>query len=451
MRARALRQTPFLLGVVLMLLACVGLDGPTAVGAPAWKGLDLVVCLDVSRSMLARDVTPDRLGRAKREIAALAEHAAGDRIGLVLFAGEARLRVPRTRDGASLAEMAARAGPWDVGRGGTDLASAVTVALGALKGREGQGAIVILSDGGDFDPTSMATAVGALRRDGVAVFALGLGSARGAKIPTERGAFVTDAAGEDVVTALNATGLRRLADATGGSYQAQADGGLADFYDSHVLPSARQASSDHAAEARSPATWFLVLALVCFFVDLAWVARKRRRIRAAALALVVLGLVPACGGAPVEDSEARAMFLKGNRAFAESLALEAEGSKDPEAMKAAYRRAEDALAAWQWAAATRLDWPEARRNVERGLLRMAALREHKRDDGKQKPPPKPPPPEVDEPEDPRPDSLTKVASTELPSGGVLRILDTLRLRERQKIDLRKARRTRRPAAGGRDW
>lgn len=475
MSVSRLRHLPFLLGLALVALAAVGLAADPADSAPAFEGMDVVLCLDVSRSMLARDVAPDRLRRAQAEIAALAAFARGDRLGLVLFAGEPRLLVPRTQDGASLAEMAALAGPWDVTRGGTDLPAALEAARVALQGRGGPGAIVVLSDGEDLGGRDAAAVIGALQSEGIAVHALGLGTRRGAKIP-DGGAFVTDREGREVVSVLDPRTLARIADATGGTYRSAREGGLLDLYRDAILPAGRDVQARDARRGLGDApAMLLALGLLVLLLDLAWRAPAvRRRPLAAALVLLAASALGGCERGGV-DPEAHATFLRGNAAYADSLALEAAAADATAAergdlMRAAYRRAEDALAAWQWAAATRLDWPQARRNVERGLLRMKALREHKKEGGKpdpksvpfkgdQKPKDEPtkdkpeedPPEQPEVPEDPPANPTARIDAGELPQERVLGVLETLRLRERQKIDLRKQRRTVRPALGGRDW
>lgn len=172
-------------------------------------------------------------------------------------------------------------------------------------------------------------------------------------------------------------------------------------------------------------------------------------------ALGLLGLpLAACGqdGDSAHDEAVRT-FLRGNEAFAASVALETEGRRpggDPEALKAAVMRAEDALAFWQGAAKTRADWPEARRNVERGLLRLARLREKK--GGRRPPPPRPPPPTPpDDTEDPPPAPQPRLLTAELPAARVLDLLDLLQVREREKRKVRRAWRTTRAADVEKDW
>lgn len=474
--SRLLSRLPVILGTTLVAWAALVLLAERGHEWPTSEGIDVIVCLDVSRSMQARDLAPDRLGRAQAEIAALAEVARGDRLGLVLFAGEARLLVPRTQDATSLAEMAAHAGPWDVPRGGTDLAAALATARDALDDRAGTGAIIVLGDGEDLGGRETATVLAALRRDGVAVHALGLGTTRGAKIPDD-GAFVRGPSGREVITRLESRALEGAAAATGGVYREATAITLPALFTEHVRPRAAAAAMP-TRSLGDRAAWLLLLGALLLGIDLARGADVRRRSSHRAILAVAMGgvlMLSACGrAAPIDARDAHAAFLRGNAAWADSLELEAAaadaaGAARRDLLRAALRRAEDALAAWQWAAATRMDWPQARRNVERGLLRMRALRGHGteggkpnpkhardpsaepgRDDGK-KPKKDDPPKQPDLPEDPPTDPTAKIDGRALPAERVIQVLETLRLRERQKIDLRKARRTVRPPLGGRDW
>ena len=153
--------------------------------------------------------------------------------------------------------------------------------------------------------------------------------------------------------------------------------------------------------------------------------------------------------------EAFRYFVRGNVAYARSLVWQAEAERgDPEAAKMAYQDAEDALAYWQMAAASRDDWPAARRNVERGLLHMQALRESKQD--RAPPPEDDPPPDPDQPEDPEGEEpeeavAARIETADLPAGRVGGLLEVLLAREKQKRALRKAARAERSADVERDW
>lgn len=147
-------------------------------------------------------------------------------------------------------------------------------------------------------------------------------------------------------------------------------------------------------------------------------------------------------------------FVRGSVAYATSLEFEAEATRgDPEAAKMAYQRAEDALAYWQMASASRSDWPAARRNVERGLLRLQALRESKTE--RQEPPESQVPPDPAAPPeaaDEEPElSTAQVETRELPAGKIGDVLGKLVSREQRKRALRRAQRKARGAEVERDW
>jgi len=151
--------------------------------------------------------------------------------------------------------------------------------------------------------------------------------------------------------------------------------------------------------------------------------------------------------------EVHATFQRGNMAYEQALALEQRAEDreagDRESAKAAEMRAEDALAYWQAAATTRLDWPAARRNVERALLLLGRLRERRTEGTKKKAPPKknlPPKTEDEEQAAPR-----RVATKDLPAVRVLGLLDVLAARERSRRALRRARRSKANTHVERDW
>jgi len=213
------RRSRFALGVAGLLLALVAILGP-AWGAAKGdiEGTDIVLCLDVSRSMLAADVEPDRLTRAKRDIRALAEAAKGDRLGLVVFAGEARAMVPLTEDMASFLELLDLADPTSVGRGGTDLGAALETALDVLGGRPGS--VILFTDGEDLGGRGLAEAK-LLKERGVVVHCVGLGTELGSKITAGDG-FLRDRSGAEVISAMDEKGLRAIAEATGGTFGREA-------------------------------------------------------------------------------------------------------------------------------------------------------------------------------------------------------------------------------------
>lgn len=247
------------------------------------RGLDLVVCLDVSRSMLARDMAPSRLERAREELRALATRADGDRLALVAFAGEARLLVPLTPDRASFALLAAQADPLSVGRGGTDLAAALRTGLAAAAAGSGDHtALLLVTDGEDPDQRGLAAARECADA-GLRVHCLVLGSLRGAKIPLagpDGEVFLRDAGGAEVVSVPDRGGLRAIAEATGGELleATAASGALTDLYDRRLVAAARATYQARArAEAVPRFQWPLLAAFLLWLCELCLSQRRSGR------------------------------------------------------------------------------------------------------------------------------------------------------------------------------
>lgn len=184
------------------------------------RGLDVVFCLDTSRSMLARDMEPNRLERAKRDIRSLLPTlVGGDRVALLAFAGQTRLVVPPTHDIDSFEHLLERVDTDTVRIGGTDLAAALRRALElAETGEERTTAIVLLTDGEDLAGAGKQAAA-EVRARGIVLYTVGYGSTRGSKILVQRDgeeSFLRSDAGDEVVSAMDADSLRAMAEAAGG-------------------------------------------------------------------------------------------------------------------------------------------------------------------------------------------------------------------------------------------
>ena len=204
-----------------------------ALSRPAWnprpevrmqKGREVVFLLDVSRSMLAQDIRPSRLERAKLAIEDCLDRIDGDRVGLVAFAGNTKVLSPGTLDYGFFRQMLREAGPESVERGGTMLADAIRKVVREMLA-EDTGAfrdIILITDGGDEDKTDDRFAVEAAREAGEAgirIVTIGIGDeTQGQRIPLtdEKGRrfFVKDRQGNEVVTRLNAGVLREIARAS---------------------------------------------------------------------------------------------------------------------------------------------------------------------------------------------------------------------------------------------
>lgn len=239
-RRKAFAASLTLIAAALILLA---------LARPQWgfeweevkrSGLDIMIAMDASKSMLAKDMKPNRLERSKYAVKDLLKKLKGDRIGLIAFAGTAFLQCPLTIDynGFLLALDDLNVGI--IPRGGSSIASAIEEALEALKGPEKKyKALVIISDGEELEGDAIVKAAEA-EKAGIKIYAVGVGTAEGDIIPvideTGQRAYITDSEGNVVKTALNEELLKRIAISTGGSYvrATQSDFGLTLLYDKQI-------------------------------------------------------------------------------------------------------------------------------------------------------------------------------------------------------------------------
>ena len=216
-----------------LTIAALGL-AILAIARPQWgeteqiverHGVQLMVALDVSRSMLAEDVSPNRLERAKLEVADMLQRLHGDEVGLTLFAGAAFIQFPLTFDYATARTFLDNAEPQMIGRQGTAIAEAIDVSMRGLDNdRVGHKAIVIISDGEDDQESS--DAIAAARRAanaGLSVYTMGVGTATGEPIPMRDRwdnllGYQEDADGNMVLTRVDEDTLRGVAEAGGGAF-----------------------------------------------------------------------------------------------------------------------------------------------------------------------------------------------------------------------------------------
>lgn len=199
------RRSTLWLGVIA-LIAAVGLAGPRwgrASQATESRALNVVVVMDISRSMLARDVAPDRLTRAVGLARRLVQDLEGDRLALVAFAARGYLLSPLTLDQSALALQLDALDPEVASEGGSGLATAIGQAADVLKAatQGGDKAIVVFSDGESFEGAEALTSAGeALQRAGITLVLVPVGDTRGARIPDPDGTWHKDADGQEVVT-----------------------------------------------------------------------------------------------------------------------------------------------------------------------------------------------------------------------------------------------------------
>ncbi|MBI4384201.1 MAG: VWA domain-containing protein [Nitrospinae bacterium] len=219
---------------VLTVLAIAAMI--VALAQPRWgskweelrqEGVDLVVAMDVSNSMLAADVKPDRLTRARRKVADLLNMLEGDRVGLVAFAGTSFIQCPLTLDYSAVAIFLDALDTGLLPVQGTDIGGALRTSLKAFSGKEKKSkAIILITDGEDQRGNALEAAREA-REQGARIFAIGVGQELGAPIPNlEQGGFKKDRAGDMVLAKLDESTLQKIAIETGGSYARSVTGDM---------------------------------------------------------------------------------------------------------------------------------------------------------------------------------------------------------------------------------
>lgn len=201
-----------------------------ALGGPRWgfhweevhrEGVDVVVALDTSRSMLAEDVKPNRLERAKLAIEDLVKQLHGDRVGLVAFAGSAFIQCPLTLDYAAFAESLHAVNVGIIPKGGTSLHEAITSGIEAFEGHEGKhAALILITDGEDHEGKLDEAAQQAAER-GIKIYTIGIGTSEGDLIPLTvngQSTFLKDRRGQVVKSRLDDEALKKIATTTSGVY-----------------------------------------------------------------------------------------------------------------------------------------------------------------------------------------------------------------------------------------
>jgi Ca-activated chloride channel family protein len=185
------------------------------------EGVEVIIALDVSNSMLAEDIQPNRLTRAKQALTRLIDNLDNDKIGLIVFAGDAYTQIPITTDYISAKMFLSAIGPEMVPRQGTAIGSAIDLGMRSFTPGEGKSkAMIIITDGENHedDPVSRAEEAS---KTGIVIHTIGIGSSDGVPIPFTTGGkrdYLKDADGNTVITKLDEDILKKIAIAGGGNY-----------------------------------------------------------------------------------------------------------------------------------------------------------------------------------------------------------------------------------------
>lgn len=213
-------RNKFILLLLAVVFSVIGLARPqfgSKLREKTAEGIEIIFAVDVSNSMLAQDFEPNRLERTKFAINRLLETIEEDRIGLVVFAGNAFMQLPLTNDYVAARNFVRQISTNMVSRQGTAIGAAIELATHSFSSQsEGSRVIILISDGENHEDDAMAAAAEAAAR-GIRIYAIGIGTPEGAPIYMN-GDYLRDNEGQMVITKLNEAMLRDIALSTGGSY-----------------------------------------------------------------------------------------------------------------------------------------------------------------------------------------------------------------------------------------
>ncbi|CAA6691401.1 MULTISPECIES: VWA domain-containing protein [unclassified Lentimonas] len=350
-------------GLILLAFALIGVSLARPQYGVDWierkaRGLDIVFVLDSSKSMLATDLRPTRLDRAKLAIIDLVKRLESDRIGLVVFAGNAFLQTPPTLDYSAFRENLDAIGHTSLSRGGSDIGRAIREAAKAFPKDNNFKVVILLTDGEDQQQQAIETAR-EVAKDGIKVYTIGIGTPEGEylKIRNAQGTeeFIRDSSGQPVRSQLDEGTLQEIAQLTGGSYSRLSDQSLNTLYNSVLATLPREERESELQEARIE-RYQWTLAVACVFLVLEIFIRRRGK------ASIQLALAIAAGTCLL-PSPSEAQDIPEIPESTEPLELPLpDGEEAPEAIihdrptdpRILYNQAHEQLTAGNYADATRL-------------------------------------------------------------------------------------------------
>ena len=302
-RRQRLRLGLFIAAVALTILALARPQVGYSWEEARSRGLDIVVAIDTSRSMLATDVAPNRLRRAQLAALDLKRLARADRLGLVAFAGSAFLQCPLTLDDEAFRQSVESLDVNIIPQGGTALSEAIAAARGAFKkDNDNHRVLVLFTDGEDHDG-SAAEAAKSAGKDGLRIFTIGVGTAGGELLRTVdvsgRSEFIKDENGNAVKSRLNEALLKEMAQETGGFYMLLSGANTMNvLYDRGLAPLPKSdLASQRIKRPHERYQWLLGIAVVLLLIEMLLPERVSKRAGtalagngAASLLMAMIGL-----------------------------------------------------------------------------------------------------------------------------------------------------------------
>ena len=300
--------------LLLILLSIANLRSAAGTEKISRNGIDVMIALDVSKSMMAQDIKPTRLDRAKQLLDKLMDRLDNDRIGLVVFAGKAYLQMPLTADHSAAKMYLSAASPETVPTQGTVIGDALKACYASFNTKEKKyKAVVLISDGEDHDENALQIAE-QMGQQGVVISTIGIGSAEGSPIMDENNQLKKDARGNTVITRLNEQELADIAAKGNGKYQlfTNTDAVVSGLYDELSTLDRRSVTDDSLIDYKSWFQWLLAAALLFLILELFISEVKKIKAGKMKAAAVMLFLFAGFSASAQADKET---IKKGNDAY----------------------------------------------------------------------------------------------------------------------------------------
>ncbi len=309
-----LKLVAFIVGFTLCGFAVAGLVEPDGSQKITRKGIDVMIALDVSKSMLAQDIQPSRLERAKQVVSKIIDNSPEDKIGFVIFAGRAYLQMPMTVDHEAAKMYLSSASPDDVPTQGTVISDALKMCSSAFNPKEKTyKAIILISDGEDHDDDALKIAK-QLGKEGIMINTIGIGSPQGAPImDPETNSYKTDDKGNTVITKLNQQELSEIAKDGNGLYQLYSTTNeVANNIKTRLSGIGKEAAvSDSSYKAFKQYFQYLLGAALAFLIIEFFVSEKRKMNKKIAVTVVIF----LCAANASFAQNAKNEIIKGNEAY----------------------------------------------------------------------------------------------------------------------------------------
>jgi len=307
----------FICAFTLCAFAVAGLVVPDGTQKINRRGTDLMIALDVSKSMLAQDIQPNRLERAKQVVSKIIDNSPDNKIGLVVFAGRAYLQMPLTVDHEAAKMYLSSASPDDVPTQGTVISDALKMCYAAFNPKEKTfKSVLLISDGEDHDNEAIKVTK-ELAKDGIMVNTIGIGSPQGAPImDPASGQYKKDEKGETVISKLNEQELSDIAKNGNGIYQLYTN---TDAVAANVKRQLSKIGNEATISDSSYASfkqyfqYFLGAAFVLLLIEFFFSEKKKLKIKSAVAVFFFIGLSVSSFAQSAKES-----IIKGNKSYKEN-------------------------------------------------------------------------------------------------------------------------------------